>query len=78
MNPTAQMLLGWVVALVVFGLMCGLLLFVSTVIPIPLPIDDAGKAFLSLALLAVSPLVAGWVAWLAARTLRTRLARGRS
>ena len=78
MNPTAQTLLGWVVAVVVFLLMCGLLLLVSTLIPQPLPIDDAGKAFVSLALLAVSPLVAGWVAWLAARTLRARLAAGRS
>ena len=78
MNPTAQTLLGWVVAIVVFLLMCGLLLLVSTLIPQPLPIDDAGKAFVGLALLAVSPLVAGWVAWLAARTLRARLAAGRS
>ena len=78
MNPRVQMLLGWVVALVVFLLMCGLLLLVSTLIPRPLPIDDAGKAFLGLALLAVSPLVAGWVAWLAARTLRARLAGSRS
>ena len=78
MNPTAQTLLGWVVAIVVFLLMCGLLLLVSTLISQPLPIDDAGKAFVSLALLAVSPLVAGWVAWLAARTLRARLAAGRS
>ncbi len=77
MNPRVQMLLGWVVAIVVFLLMCGLLLLVSTVIPRPLPIDDAGKAFLSLALLAVSPLLAGWVAWLAARTLRARLAASR-
>ncbi len=77
MNPTAQALLGWVVAIVVFMFMCGLLLLVCTVIPRPLPIDDAGKAFLSLALLAVSPLVAGWVAWLAARTLRARLAGSR-
>ena len=59
MSPTAQTLLGWVVAIVVFLMMCGLLLLVSTVIPRPLPIDDAGRAFLSLALLSVSPLVAG-------------------
>ena len=77
MRPGVQMLLGWVVALVVFVLMCGLLLFVCTVIPRPLPIDDSGKAMLSLALLGASPLVAGWVAWLAARTLRARLAGGR-
>ena len=76
MRPGVQSLLGWVVALVVFVLMCGVLLFVCTVIPQPLPIDDAGKAFLSLALLGASPLVAGWVAWLAARTLRARLAGG--
>ena len=77
MNPRVQMLLGWLVAIAVFLLMCGVLLLVSTVIPRPLPIDDAGKAFLSLALLSVSPLLAGWVAWLAARTLRTRLAGSR-
>ena len=77
MNPTAQALLGWVVAIVVFLLMCAALLFVSTVIPRPLPIDDAGKVFISLALLAASPLLAGWVAWLAARTLRGRLAGSR-
>ena len=75
MRPGVQMLLGWVVALVVFGLMCGLLLFVCTVIPAPLPIDDSGKAMLSLGLIAISPLVAAWVAWLAARTLRAQLAR---
>ncbi len=78
MNPTAQALLGWVVAIVVFMFMCGLLLLVSTLVPQPLPIDDAGKVFISLALLAASPLLAGWVAWLAARTLRARLAGSRS
>ena len=75
MRPGVQLLLGWVVALVVFGLMCGLLLLVSTLIPRPLPIDEAGKAFISLGLLGISPLLAGWVAWLAARTLRAQLAR---
>ncbi len=30
---------------------------------------------LSLALIGVSPFVAAWVAWLAARTLRAQLAR---
>ena len=77
MRPGVQMLLGWIVALVVFGLMCGLLLFVCTVIPQPLPIDDSGKAMLSLGLIGISPLVAAWVAWLAARTLRARLAGSR-
>ena len=77
MNPTAQALLGWVVALVVFLFMCGLLLLVSTMVPQPLPIDDVGKVFITLALLGASPLLAGWVAWLAARTLRSRLAGSR-
>ena len=78
MNPRVQMLLGWVVAVVVFLLMCSLLLLVSTLLPQPLPIDDAGKVFIGLGLLAASPLLAGWVAWLAARTLRARLAGSRS
>ena len=73
MSPTVQALLGWLVGIVVFVLLCGLLLPVSTMIPQPLPIDDVGKALISVALLGASPLLAGWLAWLVARAVRGRL-----
>jgi hypothetical protein len=77
MNPRIELLLGVLIGLVVFTLVCMALVLVSTLVVQPLPTDQTGKAFFSLAIMAGSPFVAGILAWWAARTLRARLAGAR-
>ena len=43
-------------------MVCMALVLVSTLVVQPLPTDQTGKAFFSLAIMAVSPFVAGWLA----------------
>jgi hypothetical protein len=77
MDERVQVLLGVLAGLVVFTLVCMALVLVSTLVVQPLPTDQTGQAFFSLASIAGSPFVAGWLGWLAARSLRARLAVGR-
>jgi hypothetical protein len=77
MDERVKVLLGVLAGLVVFVLACMVLVLVSTLVVQPLPTDQTGQAFFSLAIIAVSPFVAGWLAWLATRSLRRRLAGAR-
>jgi hypothetical protein len=77
MDERVQVALGVLAGLVVFTLVCMVLVLVSTLVVQPLPTDQTGQAFFSLAIIAASPFVAGWLAWLATRSVRARLARAR-
>jgi hypothetical protein len=77
MDERVQVALGVLAGLVDFMLVCMVLVLVSTLVVQPLPTDQTGKAFFSLAIMAVSPFLAGGLAWLATRSLRARLARAR-
>ena len=74
MSERVQALTGVLVALVVAVFVCMALVLASTLVVQPLPTDQTGKAFFSLAIMAGSPFVAGGLGWLAARSLRARLA----
>jgi len=76
-SDRVQALTGVLVALVVAVFVCMALVLASTLVVQPLPTDQTGKAFFSLAIMAVSPFVAGWLAWLAARAVRGWLAGAR-
>ena len=77
MNPRIELLLGVLIGLVVFVLVCMALVLASTLVVQPLPTDQTGKAFFSLLIMLLSPFLAGFLAWWAARTLRARLAGAR-
>ena len=74
MPPNMRALAGLLAGIVVVVVMCGLLLLLSTLLVMPLPIDDTGKAIISLGLIAFSPFLAVWVGVLAARAVRGRAA----